>query len=912
MRFYYFQIVVLLLLFKPSTAQKRTLSANCSDQWSKISVPVLSNDGNYVFFDSTENKLYGRSVKKIVSTESEWTFECRGHIRDFYFSPDSKYAVFINEHDSLNIIQLRTSNVRFVPNISQVNESMNGSNISYFKSGNSKALYFFDLKSGKESKLYGENFIFDNKRSVVLYITRDSINGLKYSLNVYDIPLNYHGVILKTDLVPNDLQFVKDRSSKQIVFSFNRSDSGNYVQVWHYEYGKEFARLLFTDSVLFREKLCFSSLVDFPNNSGGIFIRVKDLSRDDLKTWKANVDVWSYLDKEPQTLQHEQLKNSREYLCIIRFSDKNFLRIENDREYCFLRFSNAFNDTNLILVKRGLGDVLTEWYWNSSALSDIYLVSVQDGTRKKIKSGVVEKETYNYKLSPSGRYVLFFDSEDRNYYSYDVLNNKMKNLTVNIETVWTSFFHNDVYTGKYEIIGPPCFIENTDEVLIYDQTDVWKIDLSGRHKPVNITDGYGKENGIFFRLLRMYDLDNILINGKADLLLTAFSRVNKNDGFFKISQTKVSQPKLLSFGPYVYAGSDETDNANCFAPIKAINGRKYLIRRMSAVESPNYFITSDFMEFKQITFNYPERSYNWLTTELITWKTGDTSFSQGILYKPEDFDSTKTYPMIIYYYERESDELNLFIRPSLCTGALNIPYYVSNQYLVFVPDFHFTIGEPGNSVLLAVNSAVDTLIRRKYINKEKIGLQGHSRGGFETNYLITHSNRFAAAFSGSGYCDMFSLYNGLSYRGMSRQAGTEVMAQRLGGDLWSSLNNYIMNSPVLAANKITTPLLMMNNKDDHDIPFSQGIEFFLALRRLGKRVWMLQYDEQDHVLSGSSAAALDLTIRSAQFFDHYLKDKPAPLWMTRGIPAKEKGVENGFQYDSLIVSPPIGGLINTR
>ena len=532
---------------------------------------------------------------------------------------------------------------------------------------------------------------------------------------------------------------------------------------------------------------------------------------------------------------------------------------------------------------------------------------VNDGKSKKIKSGVTEKELSNFKLSPSGRYLLFFDTNDMNYYSFDVLENKVVNLTIGIKTVWTSFFHDDVYFGKLEPIGVGSFINGTDYVLVYDQTDIWKLDLSGHNEPVNITNGYGRENDIVFRLLRLYDLENAGIDGKIDLYLTGFSRLNKNDGFFKIRKSRVADPEELTFGPNIYRGSDETDMAFIFPPIKAKTENKYLVKRMSAAESPNYFITSDFEKFKQITFNYPEKNYNWLTTELFTWKVTDTSFSQGILYKPEDFDSTKQYPMIIYYYERESDQLNQFIQPALSHGALNIPYYVSNGYLVFVPDFHFKIGEPGNSVLLTVNSALDSLIKRKYINKDKIGIQGHSRGGFETNYLVTHSNRFAAAFSSSGYCDMFSIYNGISYGGRSRQAGTEVMAQRLGGTPWNALDKYILNSPVLDANKVTTPLLMMNNIGDNDIPFSQGLEFFLSLRRLGKRVWMLQYDGEGHMVFDN--ASLDLTIRTVQFFDHYLKGKPAPVWMTRGILAENKGIEIGLQYDSTIDTPPMRGLI---
>jgi dipeptidyl aminopeptidase/acylaminoacyl peptidase len=174
-----------------------------------------------------------------------------------------------------------------------------------------------------------------------------------------------------------------------------------------------------------------------------------------------------------------------------------------------------------------------------------------------------------------------------------------------------------------------------------------------------------------------------------------------------------------------------------------------------------------------------------------------------------------------------------------------------------------------------------------------MGLQGHSFGGYQTQYIIAHSKLFAAAMSSSGWADLIGRYGSILLRGVSGHYTTEVDRSRIGATLWERPDLYIKNSAIFSADKITTPLLMMNNKRDDQVPFPLGVELFTALQRLGKKAWMLQYDEGEHMVYGKGA--IDLTIRVNQFFDHYLKGAPAPKWMVEGIPAYMKGFETGFE-----------------
>lgn len=268
-----------------------------------------------------------------------------------------------------------------------------------------------------------------------------------------------------------------------------------------------------------------------------------------------------------------------------------------------------------------------------------------------------------------------------------------------------------------------------------------------------------------------------------------------------------------------------------------------------------------------------------MTATLLHWKMTDGDSRQGILYKPASFDSTKQYPVIFNYYGESSDCLNCYRPPELSSGELNIPWYVSRDYLVFVPDIDIPKGHPGKGFANAVISAAAYLSRFTWVNKYKMGLQGHSFGGYGTNYIITHSSLFAAAQESCGPTDLISGYGAIrKYSGKSLQFIYERGQDNMGATPWERPDLYIESSPVLRADQITTPLLIMHNEDDNTVPFAQAIELFTALRRLKKPVWLLKYEHEGHQLLNEKNK-LDFTIRQQAFFDHFLKDLPAAGWL---------------------------------
>ena len=258
--------------------------------------------------------------------------------------------------------------------------------------------------------------------------------------------------------------------------------------------------------------------------------------------------------------------------------------------------------------------------------------------------------------------------------------------------------------------------------------------------------------------------------------------------------------------------------------------------------------------------------------ELVEWYALDGQKLEGLLYKPEEFDATKKYPMMTYFYEKNADNLHRHWAPEPHRSIINFTFYTSRGYLVFVPDIPYQIGYPGPSAVNAVLSGVTAMIDKGFVDRERIGVQGHSWGGYQSAFLVTRTDIFRCAEAGAPVSNMFSAYGGIRWgSGLSRMFQYEHTQSRIGGSIWEYPLRYMENSPIFFADKINTPLLIMHNDNDGAVPWYQGIELFVALRRLNKPVWMINYRGEPHWPTKWQNKK-DWAIRMQQYFDHYLKD----------------------------------------
>ncbi len=636
----------------------------------------------------------------------------------------------------------------------------------------------------------------------------------------------------------------------------------------------------------------------FSNNGKHIIIRLQpsvDIRR--ARLGEAQVNVWSYRDSVLQSVQLLE-KSDAVYKAAITVGSNKVIRLEQGDESAMLPVEGDF-----ILVHNHSS--IHDYWWPSYSERTAWMVSLIDGSRKRLPTWDMDYFTF----SPRGRYFVYGDTRDHQYYSYELQTGRILNISKNIHISLAA-------TDRYEVdkghlpgtylrqAGIAAWLDDGSAILVYDcNYDIWQLDLAGKKMPENITNSYALNRHIKFRVLG----DDALVKGvpaNADLLLVAFNTDNKYNGFYRKRLGVKGYPKELTMGPYTYEHPSfnlrgETP-INCgLRPLKARDTDTWMVSRQSAVEAPNYYITKDFKTYKALTSLAPHKAYNWYTTELINWKQLDGTPSKGILYKPENFDPHKKYPVIFYYYERLSFMVYDWLEPDFTGSSMNIPWFVSHGYLVFCPDIYYTAGHPGKGVVNSVVSAAQYLSKLPFVDKKRMGLQGHSFGGFETNYLVTHTHLFAGASVGAGLSDFVGDYDALrgppGKENIAAMAAYESSQLRIGATLWQRPDLYIENSPLFRADQVTTPLLIMHNKADPASSWRHGIEFYMGLRRLQKKVWMLEYDNGTHGVDGKDA--VDYTIRMTQFFDHYLKGAPAPVWMTQGIPAKLKGIDDGLALD---------------
>ncbi len=287
----------------------------------------------------------------------------------------------------------------------------------------------------------------------------------------------------------------------------------------------------------------------------------------------------------------------------------------------------------------------------------------------------------------------------------------------------------------------------------------------------------------------------------------------------------------------------------------------------------------------------------WHTLSRPEWTSLDGQKLRGMLVKPEGFDPKKKYPMIVNFYEKSSDDVNLYRTLEPLRSQINYTFYSNRGYLVFNPDIPYREGYPGESCMNAVVAGVTNLIDKGFVDEKRVAVQGHSWGGYQVAYLVTKTNMFRCAGSGAPVVNMVSAYGGIRWEsGLMRMFQYEHTQSRIGGSLWQYPLRYLENSPIFSVDKVQTPVLILHNDKDGAVPWYQGIEFFGALRRLDKPVWMLNYNDEPH-WPVKLQNRIDYQIRMQQYFDYYLKDAPMPRWMQRGVPAMEKGILQGLELE---------------
>ncbi len=511
-------------------------------------------------------------------------------------------------------------------------------------------------------------------------------------------------------------------------------------------------------------------------------------------------------------------------------------------------------------------------------MNDLYTINPENGKTELIRKGFKGNV-----LAPSnsGKYLLFFDEIKKAYFVYNALTQQVKPIAADIKTSLVDE-DNDVPDDP-NAYGVARWFENEKYVLIYDRYDIWQVDPEGKEASVCLTSG--RKEKTQYRYISV-DREEKFITPGQKLLLRSFDEKTKGSGLAVLDLTGNKMTSL--FREPVSVGTQVQ---------KAKDADVFVYTKETYAQSPDLYVQQGTGTATRLSQTNPQqKEYNWGTAELFKWKAYTGKETEGVLYKPEDFDPKKKYPMIVYFYERNNTTLNNYVAPSPTPSRLNISFFVSRGYIVFVPDIWYKTGYPGQGAYDYIVSGTRAVVKQGYVDSTKIGLQGQSWGGYQIVYLITKTNLYAAAWAGAPVANMTSAYGGIRWgTGLNRQFQYEKTQSRIGATLWEKPNLYLQNSALFSLPKVTTPLVIMANDADDAVPWYQGIEMYTGMRRLGKKVWMLNYNNEAHNLVERKNRK-DIQVREQQFFDYLLKgDKPAK-WIAEGVPAVMKGRDLGLGY----------------
>lgn len=602
--------------------------------------------------------------------------------------------------------------------------------------------------------------------------------------------------------------------------------------------------------------------------------RQKDTTQ--LAENRPNVQVWSWDEPVQYTVQNynkeKDLKKS--YQAVYNLGNGSIFQLANE-ELPNIQLGNE-GDAPLALLSTSRPYSLSSM-WEARTRSDYYTVSLDNGERKQI----AQADYGRFRLSPQGKYAYWYGETDSCWYTIALAEGKRYRLTTPESfPAWDE--DNDVPNHPYAH-GAAGWTANDQNLLIYDRYDIWKFDPTAATSPINLTVN-GRKEKLSYRLEQLDKEARFIDLGKPQLL-KGFNETTKGYGFYNARLSAPAAPKTLLAGNYMLRSIN-----------KAKNTDDVIYTMETFQQYPDiHYSTLAFKKSVQLTHgDKQQEGFIWGTAELVSWISLDGRPLEGVVYKPANFDPNKKYPMMVNFYERNSETLYNYRMPEPHRSTIDYHLYNSNEYVIFNPDIRYVDGYPGESCYNCLMPGITMMIAKGYIDEKGIGAQGHSWGGYQVAYLATRTNLFSAIESGAPVVNMFSAYGGIRWgSGMARSFQYEHTQSRLGATPWSSPLRYLENSPLFTMDKVQTPILIMHNDADGHVPWYQGIEYFVAMKRLGKPCWLLNYTGEPH-WPMHMANRIDFQRRMFQFFNHYLKNDKMPKWMSEGVPAVEQPFELGY------------------
>lgn len=908
MRKYVLSVVLVALCAFSLFAQgeKKVLTLEDYPQWKHILSPAISSDGDWIIYTLRPNGGDATLYVKCLSSDKVYEIPYGSSAE---FSENSQWAAYLigvskEEAKKLQkdkkpvpskgeLLNLKSGEKYTVENTSDVGFSKNSKFFAAKKAQSDKSaehkgtdLVLRNLETGLSQNVGNVGEYLFNKPGAMLAYSVDAAN--KGGNGVYLINLST-GQIVPLDTGEADyLQIAWDEKGTALAFLRGKLEKGfwerdNVLLAFtglegnspvRYEYDPKGdsgfpGDMVISERVQPRRGRGFGPAGEEDNRAliwsedlSRVFCGIKEQEKKPEKSKEdlPDVDVWHWKDEQIQSVQARRFENDVNftYRSVFHLKEKKFLQLA-DKD---MRTITLTRDGNW-----GVGRDATPYLSDvETQQADYYLVNPISGERKTIVKGIRQ----SLGVSPHGRHFLYL--KDKQLWIYDFANGTTTNISVNAPVVFVD--EEDDHPEEKPSFGLAGWNEDGKSVIVNHKYDLWLLPLDGQN-PANITKGYGDKEEIRFRYLRL-DPEEKFIDPAKPMLLSAYGEWTKKSGFYSLRMG--GEPKKLIF----------TDKSFGF-PTKAKKTDKLLYTIETFEEFPDYHVSAmDFTAPKKVTEANPQqKDYAWGGRILIDYTNSKGQKLQATLTLPAGYEEGKTYPMLVYFYEKMSQRHHQYSMPTY-DDRPHMSAYASDGYLVLMPDIVFEIGKPGTSSLDCVGSAVKKAIELGYADPERIGLQGHSWGGFQTSFIVTQTDMFACVVSGAPptciegeFNQVFKSSGNNNHSYYSRSQG------RMGTDPWKDHDLYRSQSAIQNADKITTPFMLLHGTEDGSVDWIQSLEYYNAARYLGKEVIFLSYPGEPHHLAKEENQK-DFQMRMKQYFDHYLKGKPIPDWMADGIPYLKK------------------------
>lgn len=852
--FFVSYVLLTVLTSCPALGQeqpKKTLTEADYDLWGTLKGENISNKGSWVSFHMSYPN--SKDTLFLINTHNNQKFDFPGAVNG-QFKEEELFVC--QKKDTLVLLNLKTRKTKKIQEIKSFDFSKEGNFLTLEKNKNQLLIYQNDKIIDSINKL--TSFLWNDQKNILGYTTKESFGYLELK-----------STYKKHTIVKDSTQYFK---------TLNWQPNGNTLACYDITENNEALYIFNCDT----KKMNVLKATDkyFPKNRKIAPAQNLALSiaKDGEKVFfgiTTNTPTNNTTDKEAVTIWNAQdkiLAPNRKKKATIRYPQ--FLAVWIPKKEIVQQLSNT-DFPNIILNGNQEYALISnplqyEPQYKWIADTDYYELNIETGTKKLLltqQSGFMSQ----IGCSPSGQHITYYNN--RNWWIFDSKTNKHINLTQGLNTTWDTT-ENDP-GNELKVWGNPGWSTDGKYVIFYDSHDIWQISLDGSLRK-RLTNG--KEKQLRYRLNANSIVEKTAIkhSGRGantydlskDLILAVVDEYNGNTGYFKWCSKDNTLKKIMM-------NNSKTSNYK-----KAEKNNSFIVIQQKFNAPPALYFQKEGKIKKIYQSNKHHENYYWGHTEMIHYKDQKGNILNGALFYPAHFDQTKKYPLIVYIYDKVAKLVHDYVNPSLQNGiGFNCTNLTNKGYFVLMADIAYEKGNPGNSAVECVTAAVDKVLETSRVNPDKIGLIGHSFGGYEVNFITTQTDKFAAVVSGSGIADNVAHY--FTYNTEQHSIDSwrfENQQFRMGVPFFENQQAYFDNSPLLHAEKITTPILTWTGDSDKNVQPKQSEAWYAALRRLKKEHIMLVYPNEGHMLQKDNNQR-DLTHKIYDWFDYYLKNTEKPEWM---------------------------------